>query len=189
MTRSTEHGEPECNSCAIKSGEEAGLADAEGMHRGPLVPPVVWGAAAFGAQIALSRRATVSPAGVLSAAALATASTWLLAGSVRQFLRQRTTIDPMRLRPTLVVDSGPYRASRNPMYLGGAGFLISHAALRGSVKALIPTGLFLLVIDRFQVAAEETALRGNLGAEYESYAERTPRWIGWTSLACSKKDS
>lgn len=95
----------------------------------------------------------------------------------------------MRLRPTLVVESGPYRATRNPMYLGGAGFLISHAALRGSLKALIPAGLFLLVIDRFQVTAEETAMRELLGAEYERYAERTPRWVSWASWSCSKKDS
>lgn len=63
MMRNTKRDEPECNSCATENGERVRSGDAEGAPRGPLVPPVVWGAAAFGAQIALSRRAPVSPAG------------------------------------------------------------------------------------------------------------------------------
>lgn len=160
---------------------------AEDVHRGSRVPPVVWGGAAFGAQIVLSRKEPLSRARVLPAAIIAGASAWLLTGAVAQFLRQRTSIDPMRLRPASLVNTGPNRITRNPMYLGGAGFLAAHAVLRGSWRSLIPAGFFLVVIDRVQIPAEEAALRERLRADYERYTELTPRWLSCASLCRASK--
>lgn len=153
----------------------------EGTPRGSRVPPAVWGAAAFGSQIALGARRPVTRKRIAGAAAFGAGSAWLMAGSVLQFYRQRTTIDPINLQPASLVDTGPNRVTRNPMYLGISGLLAGHAVLRGG-KALLPAAAFVLVIDRLQVRPEEAALRQSLGAEYEQYRERTPRWLGTRSL-------
>jgi Fur family ferric uptake transcriptional regulator len=55
------------------------------------------------------------------------------------------------------------------MYVGMTGLLVANALRRGSWLALPPVAAFTLVIDRLQVAAEEAALVGNFGADYEAY--------------------
>ena len=77
-------------------------------------------------------------------------------------------------------------ASRNPMYLGGADSLISHAAVRGSLKVLIPTGLFSLGDRSLPGPCLGDSPRELLGAEYERNAKRTPRWVSRASLSWKK---
>ena len=64
------------------------------------------------------------------------------------------------------------------MYLGMAGLLVSNAIRRGSWVALVPAGGFAAVINRWQIAPEESALLANFGADYEAYRARVPRWLG-----------
>lgn len=154
----------------------------DGAARGGRVPPAVWGAVAFGMQIAVGGAVPLTRLRALAASAAAGASGWLMFGSVLRFYRQSTTIDPLTLRPESLVDSGPNRLTRNPMYLGIAGTLLAHAIARGSVRALVPVALFVVVIDRLQIAPEESAMRERFGAEYDRYVERTPRWLGLRSL-------
>ena len=68
------------------------------------------------------------------------------------------------------------------MYVGMAGLLLAHAVWRRSWVALLPLGGFVLLIDRLQVEAEESALLERFGDEYESYRASVPRWIGLRSL-------
>ena len=77
-----------------------------------------------------------------------------------------------------LVTSGPNRITRNPMYLGMAGILVAHAVHLRRPVALLPTVLFVAVIDRFQIPVEEARLRERFGDGYEAYARRTRRWIG-----------
>jgi protein-S-isoprenylcysteine O-methyltransferase Ste14 len=46
----------------------------------------------------------------------------------------------------------------------------------------LPMAAFTLVIDRIQIPAEESALRSNFGADYESYRATVPRWLGPRSV-------
>lgn len=68
------------------------------------------------------------------------------------------------------------------MYAGLAGLLVANAVRLGSWRALLPVAAFTLVIDRLQIAAEESALLVNFGADYEAYRAAVPRWLGRTSL-------
>jgi protein-S-isoprenylcysteine O-methyltransferase Ste14 len=93
-------------------------------------------------------------------------------------------VDPFDpARASVLVTTGANAVSRNPMYVGMTGLLVAHALRRGSWTALLPVAAFTLVIDRVQIAAEETALLARFGAEYEAYLETVPRWLDGRSLS------
>jgi protein-S-isoprenylcysteine O-methyltransferase Ste14 len=125
------------------------------------------------------------PTAVRAAAATVTAagSAALAAAAASQFRRQGTTLEPFDpAQASVLVTSGPNAVSRNPMYVGLAGLLVANAVRLGSWKALVPAAAFTLVIDRLQIAAEESALLTNFGAEYEAYRAMVPRWLDPRSL-------
>jgi protein-S-isoprenylcysteine O-methyltransferase Ste14 len=100
-----------------------------------------------------------------------------------QFRRQGTTLEPFNpALASVLVTSGANSVSRNPMYVGLAGLLVANAVRLGSWKALVPVAAFTLVIDRFQIPAEESALLANFGADYEAYRAAVPRWLGRRSV-------
>lgn len=116
------------------------------------------------------------------AGALAATSAGVAVAAVETFRRHRTTVDPLHPdRANTLVTTGANQVTRNPMYVGMAGLLVSHALLRRSWIALVPAGLFVLIIDRTQVAAEEAALLERFGAEFDAYRTRVPRWLGRAS--------
>jgi protein-S-isoprenylcysteine O-methyltransferase Ste14 len=76
-----------------------------------------------------------------------------------------------------LITSGPYRFSRNPLYLGGNVFIFFGAALLiGSPMALILTLLHLPLMDRF-VRREERQLEQEFGEEWRRYKTEVRRWI------------
>lgn len=107
----------------------------------------------------------------------------LAAASARQFRRQGTTVEPFEpSRATALVTTGVNAISRNPMYVGMAGLLVAHAMRLRSTTALLPAAVFIVVIDRVQIAAEEAALVAKFGADYEAYRESVPRWLDRRSI-------
>lgn len=142
-------------------------------------PPAVLLAMAGAAQSAMTRGRRVTPSSMAAAAPVLGGSFCLLAASVGNFLRRRTTVDPVRVeRAQYLVVDGPNRITRNPMYLGLAGVLLSHAIARRSPSAMIPLIGFVCLIDRYQIPAEETALEARFGQAYLDYKEAVPRWLG-----------
>jgi protein-S-isoprenylcysteine O-methyltransferase Ste14 len=76
-----------------------------------------------------------------------------------------------------LITSGPYRFSRNPLYLGGNVCIFFGAALLlGSPAALVITPLHLPLVDRF-IRREERQLEETFGDEWRSYKRRVRRWI------------
>ena len=147
-------------------------------------PPPILAIAAALAQRALTRGAQ-PPTAAHAAAATATAagSDTLAAVSARQFRRQGTTVEPFDAsRAAVLVTTGANAVSRNPMYVGLAGLLVANAVRLGSWLALLPVATFTLVIDRLLIAAEESALLVNFGADYEAYRATVPRWLGRRSV-------
>jgi protein-S-isoprenylcysteine O-methyltransferase Ste14 len=77
-------------------------------------------------------------------------------------------------RPDRIVEAGPYRASRNPMYVGwtlaytGAALLLSS----GWLLALLP---FVVVMTHLVVRREEARLEHRFGKAYRSYRRRVCR--------------
>jgi protein-S-isoprenylcysteine O-methyltransferase Ste14 len=115
--------------------------------------------------------------------ATAVASLALAGASAQRFRRSGTTVDPLDpARASVLVTTGANAVSRNPMYVGMAGLLVANATWRGSWIGLVPVAGFVLVIDRWQIAPEESALLAKFGVDYEDYRAAVPRWLGRRSV-------
>ena len=78
---------------------------------------------------------------------------------------------------TALITSGPYRFSRNLLYLGGNIFIFFGAALLlGSPTALVVTALHIPLMDRF-IRREEKQLERKFGDEWQNYKKRVRRWV------------
>jgi len=76
-----------------------------------------------------------------------------------------------------LITSGPYRFSRNPLYLGGNVFIFFGAALIfGSPTALIATAIHIPLIDLF-IRREERQLERVFGEAWHSYRKQVRRWL------------
>lgn len=141
-------------------------------------PPLLLFAVASAGQVLLARRRRPTALSVGVAAIVATAAGGVAAGSALEFLRRRTTLNPVSVdRPAQLVTTGPNRLTRNPMYVGMAGILAAHALARRSVMACVPLAGFVWLIDRQQIPVEEAALAAAFGQEYAAYRARVPRWL------------
>lgn len=143
-------------------------------------PPVLYGGAVLLA-VALEWLAPLGGAwpgwlrfgagGMLMAggAGLALWAAWL-------FQRAGTNIPTFRpaLRP---VFEGPYRFTRNPMYLGVTAFYAGLALAVASAWMLLLLPPVLLVMDRFVIAREEPYLDARFGQPYRDYKTRVRRWL------------
>jgi protein-S-isoprenylcysteine O-methyltransferase Ste14 len=120
---------------------------------------------------------------VVTAGATAAVSAALAAAAAREFRRQGTTLEPFDpTRASDLVTTGANAVSRNPMYVGLTGLLVANAIRRGAWRALLPVVAFTLLIDRLQIAAEESALLANFGADYDEYRAAVPRWLDRRSV-------
>lgn len=99
----------------------------------------------------------------------------LMIVSIREFSRHRTTILP-RETPAAMIASGPYRFSRNPIYVADALFLAG-AALIWDAGALVLVPMFMVVITRRFILGEEAGMRATFGAAFDDYAARVRRWV------------
>ncbi|WP_036553881.1 methyltransferase family protein [Nocardioides insulae] len=145
------------------------------MHVPP--PVLVLGALAGQRVLAGERRGGAVMAGL--AAATAGAAVVVAAAGSREFYRHGTTVDPVHPdRASTLVTSGPFRFTRNPMYLGMTGLLVAHAVWRGRPVAVLPAAAFVVYLDRFQIPPEEEALTANFGEDYDDYRSSVPRWLG-----------
>lgn len=78
--------------------------------------------------------------------------------------------------PRKLVERGPYRWVRNPMYLG-AGFALLGAGVYFESTALLGyLMVFMTVSHLFVLGYEEPTLDRLFGADYAAYRERTGRW-------------
>jgi protein-S-isoprenylcysteine O-methyltransferase Ste14 len=76
-----------------------------------------------------------------------------------------------------LLTSGPFRHSRNPLYLGGNVLIFFGAGLvLGSPAALVITALHLPFIDLF-IRREERQLEQRFGDEWVRYRRSVRRWI------------
>lgn len=109
---------------------------------------------------------------LLAGLMLACAGAW-------SFWRHRTTADPMRPeRASALVDTGVFRWTRNPMYLGFVVVLLG-VALRFDAWTSLPGPVLLAAwLQRFQIRPEERILRERFGRDFDTYCRRVPRWFG-----------
>ena len=109
---------------------------------------------------------------------LAVSGLALMVAGAWTFRRARTTVNPLRPETaSRMVRHGPFRVTRNPMYLGMAVMLAGWAFALGSAWAAMGVPVFVAWMNRFQIAPEERALRARFGADFEAYAAEVRRWL------------
>jgi protein-S-isoprenylcysteine O-methyltransferase Ste14 len=122
------------------------------------------------------------PAGLTSAvtwigAAVAVAGFALEAAAGAALGRAGTDTRPYGT-PTALVETGPFRWSRNPLYLGMLILVTGLAVAAGVEWGVLLLPLLWLGLDRMVIPAEERSLREAYPREWQAYAARVPRWIG-----------
>lgn len=96
--------------------------------------------------------------------------------AVRRFRSARTTLQPWEPTSALVTD-GPFRLSRNPIYIAytllylGVGFWVN------SVWPPVLLPLVIWLMHRMVIAREEAYLEHRFGEVYRAYKRRVRRWL------------
>lgn len=86
--------------------------------------------------------------------------------------------DPRPDRPdAAIVTTGPFRFSRNPIYLGFLVVVLGFALRWGDLWGWLALLVCHLALDRLVVAKEEAYLTTRFGDAYEAYRKRVRRWV------------
>ena len=96
--------------------------------------------------------------------------------AARIFRRSETTIKPFENSSTLVL-RGPYRVTRNPIYLGMVCALAGVAVAAGSATPFLVVPAFMYLIDRRFIRKEEAMLGQTFGSQYQAYKGKVRRWL------------
>ncbi len=97
---------------------------------------------------------------------------------VREFASHKTSINPLDPKQSsMVVNSGIFRLSRNPMYLGLLFMLIAWADYLDNFLAFSGALFFILYVTRFQILPEERILLDKFGEDYQNYLNSVRRWL------------
>ena len=93
-----------------------------------------------------------------------------------QFMRAHTTLDPHG-SVIEIITSGPYRFSRNPIYLGLVCLLIGFPFIFRSYWGLILSPVLMVSLYQLVIKHEEAYLEKKFGDIYTSYKSRVRRWL------------
>lgn len=146
-----------------------------------VVPPPLMFAVAFGAGVLLQRFVALPPAAVADdltwvGATVLAVSVCLGLSLAARFLVRRTTLKPFA-DPAVLVAGGPYRFSRNPMYLCLIVAYVGGALMFGSLWPFATLLVPLAVLTRIVVPFEEARMQAVFGARYQDYLSRVRRWL------------
>jgi protein-S-isoprenylcysteine O-methyltransferase Ste14 len=93
------------------------------------------------------------------------------------FRRRRTTTIPFG-HSTELVTWGPYRVSRNPMYVSLTLIYLGETALLAQAWPLLTLAPVIVYMNGVVIPYEESRLGDAFGTAYEEYAGRVKRWMG-----------
>ncbi|HUG28624.1 MAG TPA: isoprenylcysteine carboxylmethyltransferase family protein [Gemmatimonadales bacterium] len=146
---------------------------------GVIAPPPLIYLVPLVAGLLLDRRAPIG--GIPSGPAQLLGTLCLMGFSVAVFAvvafhRAGTRPEPWK-PTTALVTSGPYRFTRNPMYLGFTLLYLALALWFGGYWTLLLLPPVLAVMIHGVIRREEAYLSGLFGAEYDDYRQRVRRWL------------
>lgn len=96
--------------------------------------------------------------------------------SVLLFRASAQSENPWKSTPE-IMERGPFRFTRNPMYLQMVLICIGVAVIRMDVWILLLTPVCGWVLQRFAILPEEAYLEGKFGDTYLAYKRRVRRWL------------
>ena len=96
--------------------------------------------------------------------------------AVLAFRRAKTRPEPWK-PTTALVTSGPYRFTRNPMYVGFTMLYVGAACWLNTAWPVILLPLALGLMQYGVIAREEVYLERLFGDEYRAYRSRVRRWL------------
>jgi protein-S-isoprenylcysteine O-methyltransferase Ste14 len=101
---------------------------------------------------------------------------WLFVGARVAFRRHGTPLMPWSPSTGLVQD-GPYRFTRNPIYLAFVTMYLGVSLIFNSVYILFILVIVWTLFDQMQIPREERYLEERFGEEFTRYKARVRRWI------------
>jgi protein-S-isoprenylcysteine O-methyltransferase Ste14 len=138
-----------------------------------LIAIMMWRLSAYGSALPLSSEMTETLILLLVIVGVSFDVCGLLA-----FRQSKTTINPISPdKASALVTNGIYRLSRNPMYLGLVLFLTAWAIQLSMLWPFIGPILFVIYINRFQIAPEERVMESKFGDEYAVYKNKVRPWL------------
>ncbi len=143
-------------------------------------PPPILGLIPFLIGLSFDRHLTrlqppALPSRVLGAI-LACAGLALSASAIGLFRRNRTSLRTDRTSNTLVIE-GPYRFTRNPIYVGFVTLYLGVALLLRAPGALLLWPVAIVLFQTVVIRREERYLARRFGDRYLSYQAHVRRWI------------
>ena len=96
--------------------------------------------------------------------------------AMHAFRRNGTPMDP-DLAPTALVEDGPYRWTRNPMYIGGILILSGLVFVLDEPRSAVVVPIYVLLVARSFVPSDERRMRALFGEAWLEYTRRVRRWI------------
>lgn len=91
---------------------------------------------------------------------------------------KRAGTDPRPSRPSAaIVTEGPFRFTRNPMYVGTTGLYVGLSLVLNALWPLVLLAPMLLVLRWGVVRREERYLEAKFGDAYRAYRARVRRWV------------
>ena len=79
--------------------------------------------------------------------------------------------------PEKLVVNGPFKYSRNPIYLGMFGIILAVPFLIESLSTLLIPFLFILILENTWIPYEEKKLKEKFNDEWDQYCAQTPKWL------------
>ena len=147
-----------------------------------IFPPFIYaGLFALGYAIHLLVPVHLWPGGmppVIRAVAWILIVAWLGMSGSAVFLFRRAGTTPHPMRPTTaIVMHGPYRFTRNPMYVSLVALYIGVTLFVNSLWPLVLLPMVVMLVQRLVIIREEAYLEAKFGEEYRAYKTRVRRWI------------
>jgi protein-S-isoprenylcysteine O-methyltransferase Ste14 len=149
----------------------------QAANAGWVRPPLVYlGAVALGFGLHAAWPLALGFSGLLPGAAAVLAAVALLVSAVRT-MRAAGTPVPGDRPTTAIVGAGPYRYSRNPIYLAFSLLQAGLALCAGSLWLLVTLVPAVALMSLVVIPREERYLERKFGAQYASYRDSVRRWL------------
>lgn len=118
------------------------------------------------------------PAKLITGVLLILVGAVVAVAGVLEFHLANTTVDPRDPKKSeVLVVTGIYKTSRNPMYLGFVVILLGWLVILANVASILLLPVFVFYLHRFQIKPEERFLSQKFGAEFDQYCSSVRRWI------------